>query len=557
MSLGMRSSGPCQVSCNIGRPSRHRPKTCPVSNIGATGPAGRAGTTEHFNGVSTGEVLKYLAPTKTWSSSGIDNLILGPDSISNDDSKSTNNVVLGISAAKGLSVAPTVGATIGEGVYIGHYAGPEASIASDLGTIAMGSYAGHRGQGERSIAMGNESTVLTKQGAHCVSIGAQSGRNGQNDYTVLMGEYAGAASNGGSGSAITPLDNPLLKPGRGAVAIGNNAGNMGIGDNSAAVGNYCLASGSGINCTFVGNGAGSGFYFEAPVDGTITGLNTTIDTTNKPEKDSVAIGHLSGMNTAKRGTVSIGAYSGAYGEASQENVNIGFGAGSGLTFTDGKPTKISGTIGHGTVSLGAYAGSDNAGAYSISLGHGSGTKDVGDGSICIGRNAAYTGSTTGTVSLGYKTCSTVPSGDAPIFIGQYSGYTDAACGERCISISNPTLVATDTPLVGHIGPNSINIDSSGINAIPTPLQNATSGSASTIINSNRTADSLNIVGIVPSAISGTLGGFYISKLRHGFNPIANNARMVSLPDDDANNQWRPLICNRLSGEIRTAGVHVD
>ena len=138
------------------------------------------------------------------------------------------------------------------GLHVGAHAGeigPQGLAAS-----ALGFYAGHKDQGDYSVAIG-ASAAAFNQGENSISIGHLAGYTGQSNLTVAIGTEAGKTNQGTHGIAIGDQAAFTSQQING-IAIGTEAGKTNQQQHAIAIGTEAGKTTQGIGSIAIGDEAG-------------------------------------------------------------------------------------------------------------------------------------------------------------------------------------------------------------------------------------------------------------------------------------------------------------
>ena len=138
------------------------------------------------------------------------------------------------------------------GLHVGAHAGeigPQGLAAS-----ALGFYAGHKDQGDYSVAIG-ASAAAFNQGENSISIGHLAGYTGQRNLTVAIGNETGKTNQGTHGIAIGDQAAFTSQQING-IAIGTEAGKTNQQQHAIAIGTEAGKTTQGIGSIAIGDEAG-------------------------------------------------------------------------------------------------------------------------------------------------------------------------------------------------------------------------------------------------------------------------------------------------------------
>ena len=308
-------------------------------------------------------------------SSGVANVLVGPDTGASITSGGNNNVMLGDSAGKFATTA--------------------------VGSVFLGAGAG----------LGITGTKLTGNANIAIGINSGSKLQGAATLNVLVGDQSGTAVTVGTGNVAMGYKSLFTETGgQESVAIGTQAlrdqsfssgarpGNIGIGLNAG------LKITSGINNCIMGTFAGDAL---TDADDNIA-IGTTALSVDRKGSRSVAIGSgtLQAQNYANSGTtnnIAIGYNAGFNVISSEDNtfvgVNSGAGTVSGSYNTAMGKHALKGQCTHENTAVGNQALEKATAASNTAIGSLAGFNLTGgNGCVFLGRHAGFTGSPGGNVT---------------------------------------------------------------------------------------------------------------------------------------------------------------
>ena len=204
-------------------------------------------------------------------------------------------------------------------------------------------------------------------GSTSLSIGYQSGKTGQTDYSVALGYQAGQFEQGAIGSddgqtgysvAIGYQSGQIGQESK-TVAIGFQAGQIGQQEHSVSIGEQCGQTAQSPLSIAIGFQAGQDSQGQAAGPDATPGA-------------SIAIGYQAGQIGQSQSAIAFGANA---GQINQKDQSIAVGSGAGYT---------------------------EQGEFAIAVGFGAGQTNQTTNAIAIGQNAGFTDQSPDSISIGFQ-----------------------------------------------------------------------------------------------------------------------------------------------------------
>jgi hypothetical protein len=443
-----------------------------VGGIKWTDPSGTGASATLPTATVWGEYLFYNDLLGLWRPRGIDNVAIGSNAGKNN--ANSFSIAIGMEAGRytlggnAIAIGTQAGLTNEQtgAISIGYQAG---TSGQGTNSIAIGIQAGLRNQNSNSIAIGFQAGYIDQsrntiaigcnagcniQGPNAISIGGFAGESRQSSNAIAIGIVAGRSNQGTQAIAIGPSAGCNIQ-GQDAIAIGSSAGCNSQGIGSIAIGcnagrsnqgTYAISIGSFagqtnqhsntiiINATGTdissyqtnslyiapirNGGANNVLYYNSDTKEILYDLSNSIaggpgvgtlpratqwseylfwsDLSNAwrvgggiIDLSRVHIGADAGKNNQGTFSIAIGVQS---GQNNQGTSSIAIGIQSGQSFQGRSAIAIGlnagkGTQGSNAIAIGTNAGLSNEDVNSIAIGNAAGTSNLGSGSIAIGYQA--------------------------------------------------------------------------------------------------------------------------------------------------------------------------
>ena len=268
---------------------------------------------------------------------------------------------------------------------------------SNVQRISIGFESGQDGQYERAIAMGYRAGNQG-QGTQAVAIGTRAGENIQGDYALAMGYEAGVISQNAYATAIgyqAGSNSQAMY----ATAIGSNAGSCYQQSNATAIGENAGYSNQGTTALAIGSMAGA--YDQSGYSVAVGGSAGLLE----QGSNSIAIGYESGMNYQAANTLSIGYQAGQF---SQNSVSVSLGYQAGQSYQDANALAIGYQAGQSfqnshSISLGYQAGQSYQNTIAFSIGYQAGQSFQNSNAFAMGYQAGQFSQNSYSIALGTQT----------------------------------------------------------------------------------------------------------------------------------------------------------